>query len=959
MKKVRHTNRFMKATGRIILFAVLLLPPSLHARLGPPGEGFLETVQPYIINTWRVIDGLPYNQINDILQRRNGYIWLATPNGAARFDGMDFEHFDIREVPELPNHRITALFEDRTDHLFLGHKNGQVTVRTGSSFTSLDCPANWIGSAITGFTQREDGSVWAMNSKGDYLQVSTAGNPIPKPLITDSSDFPPTGWMIRDERIVCMQNGEVVKDLGPTPWDIKNQTVRLLERKNGDLVAGTVHGGVFILHQNGEITRIRLHQGLASSTILCLMEDAEETLWIGTPVGLQSIRFPCPSFSGIRAKWSFLVLRSITPRSKGGVWLGSNKGRVYHYEGSQLTEEPGFDYLERVFRTLLEDRTGMLWANDDFGFLLKHNEVTSVNSKIWPHTTAIDKIRILHETSDATLFAGGENGLWSRTAEGWQNVLGPERGISDIHCLASTKDNALWIGMKNGGLVCWHHDHLNFIEMGNRLSNTDISSLFVDQTTSNRLWIGTSGKGLFRMENGIVDEVLIRQNIISDILQDQTGRLWVMGEQGLSGFSPDSLQNGNTLESIILLDANDGIGTRLNIQEASSSICETDDHTFWVLSDQQVVSFNPAEIHPQMRPVPLLLTDAIINGEPHSLEGLTRCTLEPGVNRLDIHFAGLNFVSAARIRFRCRMIGLSDEWIDLGSRRVASYQHMPPGRYRFELIASNRDGLWNREATFIDVTVEPFFWETWWFKAIKYLAAGAVLVLISLAVADRINRRKLILMEKSKAIEQERTRIAMDLHDEIGSELTRLQLLYHRLAVFTKKQGLTETPQTIVEIRQVTNKLVAALDEMVWVVRPANDNLEHLIGYLTQYASSFFENTTIVCKTDIPLQLPHAEISGPVRHNLFLALKEALNNIVKHAGASEVLLEVNISDQHLSLAVHDNGKAMVSDKDQRFQRGLKSMQRRMQLNGGTFSIRTNQNGGTTVQFEQTLKEKQL
>ena len=948
--------RFLKTATAAVLLAALACPVFAPAQLVAP-DGIIEQVPPYIIKTWRVADGLPYNQINDILQRRNGYIWLATPNGAARFDGMDFEHFSMREIGDLPNDLITGLFEDQAGNLFLGHGTGHISVRTGSRFTVLECPTQWAGTSVTGFSERNDGSVWAANSRDEQLQLTDADGIIAHPQHIEPSKRPAEGWTVRDERIVRLKDGEVVEDRGPTPWAIEQQTIRFLERRNGDLVAGTEHGGVFILHKDGGITRIRLLEGLASNTILCLSEDAEESLWIGTPVGLQSIRFQCPSFSGIHANWPFIVFRSVAPRRKGGIWLGSNKGLIYRLENGELTQEQGFDYMERVFRTLIEDHNETLWSNDDFGFLLKHHEESGNTARIWPESRAIDRIRILHETADGTLWAGGEIGIWNRSGESWQNIYGPERGISDILCFASTEDNALWIGMKHGGLVRLHNNHRNFIELGYSLANEDVSALLVDRTAPDRLWIGTAGKGLYRLEDGKVEEVRIQQNIISGMLQDPSGRLWVMGELGLSAFRPDALQDDNTPKSIIHLDINDGIGSGMDIREASSALCETADHTFWVLSDQQVVSFNPLEIQAQTQPVPLLLTDAIVNGEQHPIEGLTKITLEPGVNRLDIRFAGLNFVAASRIRFKCRMTGLSREWIELGSRRQASYQHIPPGHYRFELTASNRDGLWNRNPTFIDITVRPFFWESWWFEGGIYLGAGAILVLISLAVADRINRRKLILMEKSKAVELERTRIAMDLHDEIGSELTRLQLLCHRMDVFTKKLGIEETPQSVVEIRKVTNKLVFALDEMVWVVRPANDNLEHLTGYLTQYAASFFENTAITCKTDMPLQLPDAEISGPDRHNLFLALKEAMNNIVKHADASEVLFEVALSGHQFRMAVHDNGKGMASDKDPRFQRGLRSMERRMKLNGGTFSIRTNENGGTTVEFTQPIKEE--
>ena len=630
MTPIRHLYRLLRAALPIALAAVAALTaPAVRAQIVAP-EGMLETIHPYIIKTWRITDGLPNNQINDILQRRNGYIWLATPNGAARFDGVSFEHFNMRAVPALPNNHITALFEDRSDTLFLGHESGHITVHSGSRFYTLECPSKWMDAAVTGFKEKKDGSVWAINSKGQYLLISREGNILDDPELSGPPVQPFEGWTIRNERIVYLQRDEISADLGPTPWSVKKQKVHLLERKNGDVAVGTEHGGVFILHQSGDITRIRLLEGLASSTILCLLEDAEETLWVGTPVGLQSIRFQCPSFSGIHANWPFTVFRSVAPRSKGGVWLGSNKGLIFRMENNELASEPGFDYLERIFRTLIEDRNGMLWANDDFGFLLKHNEVTGANSKIWPQTIAIDKIQILLEAADGTLWGGGENGLWQKTDEGWKNILGPERGISDINCLASAEDDSLWIGMKNGRLIRLHNGRRYFFGLENGIPSADISALFIDKENADRLWIGTSGKGLFYLENGTAREVPVRQNMVSGILQDQAGRLWVMGEQGLSGFKTDNLQKSSTPESIILLDTSDGIGAGMDVREVSSSVCQTADHKFWILSDQQVVSFDPGEIQEQTKPVPLLLTDATVNGEPHSLEGLSHITLKPG-----------------------------------------------------------------------------------------------------------------------------------------------------------------------------------------------------------------------------------------------------------------------------------------------------------------------------------------
>ncbi|VGO23236.1 ligand-binding sensor domain-containing protein [Pontiella sulfatireligans] len=916
--------------------------------------------QTFQIRTWQVGEGLPSNQVRDVLQTRDGFIWVATLNGAARFDGVEFIHYSVRSAPALANNRIAKLFEDASGNLFMGHETGHISVLSESGIIGLACPKDWLGAEVVDFHEKPDGSVWAENVNGTFLPLS---DPLSSNEGVGSFEKTLSGWRVDNNRVIKLNVDGVEENIVPRPWLIKEQEIELLERRNGDLVAGSTYGGIFIMHGgSSNVTQITVNDGLASIEVLCLAEDAEQTLWVGTAAGLQSIRamgytsVPEALFRSVG--WHFRAFRSITPRLAGGVWLGTSKGFLYSSDGKGLKRVPNLTKSEEVRRAVLETPEGTVWANNNGGFLLRKdgNEFHEVKAV----RRGVDKIWTLHQAADGGLWAGGREGIWSNPDnKGWNLKVGRREGITDVQCLTSGPDGTLWVGMESGGLASWKNDQLVRGILAEDLPNAHVTALCVDKDDDS-LWIGFYGSGLALFRDGVFLPVLFAQEMISHITDDGEGRLWVVGEHGIAIIEKSeverSFSTGQPIETYALYNKEDGLNPAIDISAGLSTACRTPDGRFWYASDRQLSVFQPSEIQLWTNPVPLVINSVRVNDRVIHLQNTDSMILDPGVHRLDIRFSALSFISPNRMRFRCRMVGLGEEWIELDTRRVASYQRIPPGNYRFELTAANRDGIWNHSPIVLNVVVNPYIRETWWFKTVLYLLIGVLATFISLAIADRVNRKKLIRAEQRRAVEEERTRISMDIHDEIGSELTRLQLLCYRVSMLFNKSGNEAGQDTVVEINHVTDKLVQAFDETVWVVSPGNDNMDNLVGYLSKYVAQYLRATNISCDLNVPLNLPNLPVLSPVRHNLFLAIKEALNNAVKHAEATQISFTVFAEGQVLKLALHDNGKGVQVQEAERFHRGLRSMRRRMKLIGGTFNIHNNEEGGATAEFIVPIRE---
>ena len=324
----------------------------------------------------------------------------------------------------------------------------------------------------------------------------------------------------------------------------------------------------------------------------------------------------------------------------------------------------------------------------------------------------------------------------------------------------------------------------------------------------------------------------------------------------------------------------------------------------------------------------------------------------PGRGDLEFRFTGLSLASPSRVRFQYKLEGSEGGWNEAAGERRAVYRHVPPGRYLFRVNACNSDSVGSSESALLTVTVRPHFYQTAWFQGGMGLGAVGGL---SLALVVRMRRRmhlRLEQLERQHEVERERARIAQDLHDELGAGLTEIGLLG---GLLQHPAGLSERgPVALPRIVQRCRDLVTALDEIVWAVNPRNDSVNSLTSYLCRYAQGLLDLTTVRCRLEVQDIEPDRPFNAEQRHNLFLAFKEALTNVVRHSKASEVSIRIGLGDaDRLLICVEDNGQglgaAAGADAD-----GLVNLRQRMARIGGRCDIENRPGSGVAVRFSLPL-----
>jgi signal transduction histidine kinase len=335
--------------------------------------------------------------------------------------------------------------------------------------------------------------------------------------------------------------------------------------------------------------------------------------------------------------------------------------------------------------------------------------------------------------------------------------------------------------------------------------------------------------------------------------------------------------------------------------------------------------------------------------------------IPPGRHRFDFSYTGLSFTAPDKVRFRYRLDGLDRDWIEVGTKRSANYSYIPPGDYTFRVIACNNDDVWNTDGAAVGFKVLPQFWQTWWFRTVAAVfAAGAVAGAV-LSVTRRRMKSKLERLERQRAIERERTRIAKDIHDDLGASLTRITMLSQSV-----RGELEHSPAAsdLDRIYDTAREMTRAMDEIVWAVNPQHDTLDSLATYLGRFAQGFLAAAHVPCRLDVPMQLPAWPLTAEVRHNLFLAFKEALHNAVKHSSTNEVHISVRIDASAFTLCVQDKGCGFQANGWQGRSidlyrpgsgSGLVNMRQRLDEIGGRCEIESKPDEGTRVEFVVPVK----
>jgi signal transduction histidine kinase len=508
----------------------------------------------------------------------------------------------------------------------------------------------------------------------------------------------------------------------------------------------------------------------------------------------------------------------------------------------------------------------------------------------------------------------------------------------------------MWIGTDGDGLFSIGPTANQQWRKQTGLLNDWVRTLYLD--SQEVLWIGTGGGGLSRLKDGAITTFTTRDglpdNTISQILEDGSDHLWLGGDRGIVSISKGELAALADKQISAVYPQVYGRAEGMLSEECISGVfpigLRTKSGLLWFPTQEGIVVADPHHPMPETPAPAVVLEDTLVDGVPTTAESLR---LSPGKHRLEFRYTGLNFDAPERVRFRYRLEGLDTDWVEAGPSRTAPFPYVPDGKYRFEVVAGNGRGGWNAGAS-VAVIVLPHLWQTWWFRVPASLGLLALIALAVRVIEKRKLHRRLEQLERERALAHERERIARDLHDDLGSSLARISLLSGLLKADRENPGQVESHA--VKISQSADQTVRALEEIVWAVRPGSDSSQSLIEYIAHFANELFGESGIHCRLDLPADLPSRPLPPDVRHNIFLVVKEALTNALKHASAHEVLVRAEATESALEITVQDDGSGFDTKRQNRGN-GLGNMRRRVQAMGGTVIIESCPGRGTVVRLK--------
>jgi ligand-binding sensor domain-containing protein/signal transduction histidine kinase len=927
---------------------------------------------PFIVDVWGTEDGLPQSSVIALAQTRDGYLWLGTLNGLVRFDGNSFTRFNVNNTPGLPNNVIVFIFEDSQQTLWVGTETAGLCAIKNGVVQKFD--TGGPGGKITCAYEDTGGGVWFGTQDGRFLLWKDGRfdlNPAPVPdllaerllqrafhLVVPGADG--ISWHLQNGRVEKWRQDRLEKDFGVCPWPATQVTGIIRGRgvafdagvmsaivdREGNLVVGTPNSGLYWLEANGSWRHFTTGQGLSHDTIPALCLDREGNLWAGTDGGgLNRIKrryFSSPSGSH---PW---VAQSVAEDAQGGLWVAFN-GRGISYLLTNSVTDYGIGIASNGWTVLVDNRQ-QVWAGTRgeglFQFMSYYFQPVSAAGGIGRQVFA------LFQSRDGKIWAGGDKGLGSFDGASWK-FYSTADGLppNAIRALAEDDKGNLWIGTEGGGLFQLRNGRI----VSAHALVDDISCLLVDRDV---LWIGTSGHGLIRYQNNSWSHFAATNGLATDsigyLVGDDAGNLWLGSYEGVMRVEKKSLDefaagSAKMISCRTFLTLECAVG-------AQPAAIRARDGRLWFPTIHGLISVNPAELRANPNPPPVIIESVGVDGVVQTtnllnLAGNQTVTLQPDDEQLEIHFASLNFSASKGSQFgacfKYRLEGRDKNWTDIGGERVAHFQKLPPGRYVFHVKACNEDGVWNDAGATLAVTVAPPFWRKPWFVTLVILAFIGALAGIIYSISTAKLKSQLRAARQKELIEKERARIARDLHDQLGANLTQVTLLGELAEV--DRHLPDEIIQHAQQITETARDTTRALDEIVWAVNPSNDTLEGLANYACKYAQDYFALAGVSFRAELPA-VPPTPILPEVRHNIFLAFKEAVNNVVKHAHATEARVKLQLEPGKFVLSVTDNGRGLGDVSGKQLRNGLKNMRKRLADVHGEFEIMPGENGGTVVKL---------
>ncbi|MDB6020378.1 MAG: Histidine kinase [Pedosphaera sp.] len=984
------------------------------------------------VRSWGKADGLPDASVTTILQTKDGYLWIGTGAGLARFDGVKFTVVPLPPQGSNGQVSVTALCEDGSGHLWIGSQEQGLFSWADGEAKHFGRAEGLLDEGVRSLTLDGEGRLWIATRRGvnrrdgRKFDAFTTQDGLPDNQVSSvHAARSGTVWITTRGGMCRYADGRITRYHFPTDGQEQEQEfLEVYEDRRGNLWAFCA---TYLINLAEGKERINYFPGekSAMTRIWSLCEGGGGRLWVGASgrgvFGFDGTKFQPVTLN--EGRWPNDV-RAICEDHEGNLWLGIADGGLVQLRPQSFALLKGNQGLPPGAATcLMTDASGRIYVGMESGGLYASTEdrfekvlegtwslgqdipsslCIGADASLWIGTagTGLYQVKdgraavfttanglsddcVLAVCTDAegAVWAGTQSGMLHRIANGVMATFAKADGLpgSPVTALLPALQGGLWVGTGNGVLVRSdeHFQNVATVKLAPQLSGKSILGL--SEGKRHGLWVGTAGGGLgclqgtrwstWNMEDGLPDDV------VSGVVEDDEGDVWLLMPKGLWQIANSSVVealNGTAppkarllLETEIASSRTTSVGWPRALRSREGRL--------WFATTSGLVGIDTRGVEPE-KPAPQVHLEAVlVNNEPIRLskssrsdslnEPATLLKLPASLRELEFQFTALSFEEPGKVLFRHKLDGFDADWVEGGPKRKVLFGRLAGGQYQFHVTACNAEGVWNKTGETLAFIIPVPLWRTPWVLGSGGLFAACVVAGTVRIVSHRRFRRHLDQLKQHQAMDRERVRIAQDMHDEIGSKLTKISFLSERAKVELREEG--QVKNKIDSIALTSRELLKSLDEIVWAVNPRNDTLEHLVGYLGQYAREYFQDTSLQCDMRLQGELPEMAMSAEMRHNLFLAFEECLNNILKHAGATHVRVEINSGKKRLQIIIRDNGRGFepaqvaVASPLSGGGNGLPNIQRRLKDIGGECTIQSRPGEGTTVDLSIPLEAEKI
>ena len=811
-----------------------LLAGALLLQLGLAGRVFAldpaKNLTQYNCRTWSRQNGLPANSITAITQTQDGYLWLGTSLGLVRFDGVEFKLLDLSSVTNLSGSAVTSLASARNGGIWVGLRNSAFGFCDGQSF-SFRGQTDWGGldMNVRSVMESKDGTLWfaaengtaQLTRSGTFEQLIASGTPTNQVLngLCGYEDRQGRIWFGTPNRgLYYWQAGKLTKVENPA----LDATLifSIVEDHDGQIWVGTVGGlhcldsnlrpkatlamdaevrallvddqGVLWIgtagrglgrYRNGTYEFLQRADGLGSDYVNAIAEDREGSLWVGTRGGvsqLLDVKFPTqPATENHLAKDAFAVCAA----QQGGVWIASPRG-LTHFDpatGTRKTYGSGTEFPDRYIKRVFEASNGDLYLV----CFMKILAIVSPEKKLLAAYTNSDLIVGMAEDAHGIvvsvadgLYRAGTNYLQPYV---FTNAVKPQ--MYWILNLASGRDGVIWVASAGGIVRIKDGDYQQWSVAQGLAANV----FWVYEDSEGVVW-GATLKGIVRLKDNRVCFIDRKHGSFDDdiyaVIPDNSGNLWVDSSRGIFSISRKSVNDfadGKTARvQCTVFDGLDSVKPADKTTQQERVACKTADGRIWFPSANGAVMIDPAHI-PENSVVPEVHID-LVKADGREVARSAAITVPPGKGELEFHFDASTFIAPQKTRFRYRLQGYDNDWVEAGDRRLAFYTNLKPGAYTFQVIAANADGVWNQKGDALNVELRPHYYQTGWF----YLFCG---VLALAALGGSYAWRVRHLMHKHRALQKARDLLEVEVASRTR-DLVTANVSLHREEAQLKQETL-------------------------------------------------------------------------------------------------------------------------------------------------------------------------